>query len=247
MRSKVLVPVVLLSLGVFSTTTFFGCSSDSPKGSGTGGKGGTTATGGKGGSVGTGGSGTGGTGTGGSDTGGAGGTSDTGGAGGAGGTADTGGAGGTSATGGAGGGTAGAAGNAGGAAGMAATGGRGMMGGRGGNAGAGGISVGGAGGGSVGGAGGGATWPKTLAACPMPYPGVSVTDFCTYYTTTCGDMYSAANGHFASAADCVTKYTAYTATQKGCTAYHLCAAGTPNAANAHCLHPAGGGGNPCNL
>ncbi|MEP6654047.1 MAG: hypothetical protein ABJA82_11860 [Myxococcales bacterium] len=240
MRSKVLVPVVLLSLGVFSTTTFFGCSSDSPKGSGTGGKGGATATGGK---SGTGGSASGGSGTGGDATGGSGTGGDA--TGGAGGTAATGGAGGTSVTGGAGGGTAGAAGsNVGGAAGNAATGGvggNGMTGGRGGIAGGGGAA-----GSAVGGAGGGATWPKTLAAC-MTVPAASPADFCAYYDTTCGSMYSPATGHFASAADCMTRYMTYMATQKTCASYHVCAAGTPNGANAHCLHPAGGGGNPCML
>jgi hypothetical protein len=51
---------------------------------------------------------------------------------------------------------------------------------------------------------------------------------------------------FADKAACMTKYAAYNATQKGCTSYHLCVAGT-SAANAttHCPHPAGGSGNPC--
>ena len=239
MSRKVLVPVVLLSLGFFSTTTFFGCSSDSPKGSGTGGKGGTTAaTGGKGGSVGTGGSGSGGTGTGGSDTGGGGGTSATGGAGG---TSATGGAGGTSATGGAGGG--------GGSAGNSAPGGAGGAGGTAGAAGShtGGAPAGGTAGSAAGGAGGGASWPTTAAECKDPYPVmVSPTDFCAYYTTTCGDKYASV-GYFASAADCVTKYTAYNATQKACVAYHLCVAGTPNGAMAHCPHPAGGTSDPCHV
>jgi CHRD domain len=162
MLRKIAVPLMFVSLGLFSVTMYStGCGSDSPAG-GTGGRGGTGGgTGGRGGS-GTGGVGTGGAGTGGAGTGGAG----TGGSatGGAAGTA-VGGRGGT-AVGGRGGAAGGAVGGRGGAAG-AAVGGRGGagggVGGRGGAAGAGGTAGGGAGGTSAGGAGGAALLTYTVS------------------------------------------------------------------------------------
>ena len=89
-------------------------------------------------------------------------------------------------------------------------------------------------------------WATTAGACLSPLPNVSVVDFCSYYMTKCSDAYGTGVHQFANLADCTTKYTAYNATQKGCTAYHLCVAGTSTAnAMTHCPHPAGGTSNPC--
>jgi len=81
-----------------------------------------------------------------------------------------------------------------------------------------------------------------------PFNGVPATDFCAYYDMRCSADYGTGAGQFANRADCMTRYSGYTSTQQGCTAYHLCVAGTSSAnATTHCPHPAGGGGNPCNL
>ncbi|HEY8923670.1 MAG TPA: hypothetical protein VIU64_04765, partial [Polyangia bacterium] len=99
-----------------------------------------------------------------------------------------------------------------------------------------------------GGSSGETVWPTSMNSCMNPFNGVSVEAFCDYYDMKCSADYGSGTGMFADKADCMTKYTGYTSTQKGCTAYHLCMAGT-SAANAtmHCPHPAGGGGNPCSL
>jgi hypothetical protein len=73
-------------------------------------------------------------------------------------------------------------------------------------------------------------------------------DFCDYYDQTCGNFYGAGQMKFSNRSECETKYAGYNATQKSCVAYHLCAAGaSEGAANTHCPHPAGGGGNPCGV
>lgn len=82
-------------------------------------------------------------------------------------------------------------------------------------------------------------------------PGVSVTDFCSYYMSKCTfDSTGGAVGmeRFKSQDECVAKYTGYTDTVKSCTAYHLCVAGSaPGNVTTHCPHPSGGGGNPCQV
>lgn len=135
----------------------------------------------------------------------------------------------------------------------AGTGGGGGTGGAGGGAG-----IGGAGGGAVAGGTGGAgptMWPP--ATCTDPVNGVSTASFCSYYGQVCAGVFGTTAGRYASVADCMLKYAGYTANpdpastpaqnQKGCTAYHLCMAGKTSPPDAHCLHAAGGGGDPCSL
>lgn len=92
--------------------------------------------------------------------------------------------------------------------------------------------------------------PLIFATCTTEATMVaaSTDDFCDYYETSCSTFLGGGQGKFANRAECAAKYAAYTATQKSCTTYHLCVAGTSAAmATAHCPHPAGGGSDPCNI
>lgn len=127
-----------------------------------------------------------------------------------------------------------------------------------GTGGAGGAGGGGGGGGAVAGGTGGAgptMWPP--ATCTDPVNGVSTASFCSYYGQVCAGLFGMAAGRYASVADCMARYAGYTANpdpgstpaqnQKGCAAYHLCMAGKTATPDSHCLHAAGGSGDPCSL
>ncbi len=92
--------------------------------------------------------------------------------------------------------------------------------------------------------------PLAFITCTGPQTMVAATpeDFCNYFDSVCSDFYGGGQNRFSNRAECITRYTAFTAGQKQCTTYHLCVAGTSDMnAMDHCPHPSGAGGNPCGV
>ena len=86
----------------------------------------------------------------------------------------------------------------------------------------------------------GGNGPVSWTTCVNPKDDVPPGAFCLQYMTACGfDATATTVGmeRYGTLSDCVMKYEALNATQKGCAAYHLCVASQTGMAATHCPHP----------